>query len=131
MPEVAKILGVHRQTAWRFVDRGELTAYRYGNEWLVNKSDVVAFKEQRDVGGVKVAENSDKKTRTVTVTYEMEDVKCPDCGVLFSLPEDIIRDKIEEGEELSCPACGASFGLEDESEDEGEEGEEAEEVEEE
>ena len=124
--EAGKLLGVNRKTAWRFIDEGRLRAFRYSREWLVDKDSVLALKNKRE-GGEEVAEDVGEGGRVVTKTYVMEDIECPSCGVLFSLPVDVLADLDKRGEVLTCPACGEGIELEeDEDEDESEDEEEAE-----
>lgn len=57
-----------------------------------------------------------KNTRMITKTYEMEDIKCPECKDTFSLQTDLLKEMAE----VVCPYCSSVIQLEDEGDDEEE-----------
>ena len=50
--DVAKILGVHRNTAYRWASAGEFVSYRFGGTIRVRKSDLEKFIEGARIDGV-------------------------------------------------------------------------------
>jgi excisionase family DNA binding protein len=51
LKQVARLLGVHYVTAYRYVRHGELPAWREGSVWLVARADVDAFVDGRQSRG--------------------------------------------------------------------------------
>jgi excisionase family DNA binding protein len=45
--EVATALGVSKQTVERFINRGELPAFKVGTQWRIRQIDLDAFMESR------------------------------------------------------------------------------------
>jgi len=51
LKEAARLSGFSRQGLWARIQTSKLAATRPGNEWLVNKSDVLALKGTKSKGG--------------------------------------------------------------------------------
>ena len=47
LPEVAERLKVSRRTVYRWIKDGDLTAYKFANEYRIGESDLTKFLEQR------------------------------------------------------------------------------------
>jgi excisionase family DNA binding protein len=49
LPEVAERLKVSRRTVYRWIKAGELSAYKFANEYRITESDLKDFLEARRV----------------------------------------------------------------------------------
>ena len=49
LAEIAEKLKVSYRTAYRWVQAGELSAYKLGSEWRVAESDLQAFLDARNI----------------------------------------------------------------------------------
>ena len=47
MPEIADMFKVSRQTVYRWVKSGELSAFKLGHDWRIKNSDLQKFIEER------------------------------------------------------------------------------------
>lgn len=50
LPEIAERLKVSRRTVYRWVKDGDLSAYKFANEYRIAESDLKAFLERRRTG---------------------------------------------------------------------------------
>lgn len=63
LKQVARRLGVHYATAYRYVRSGQLAAHREGTAWVVTEADLVAFERHDHNGPAPVAELGSSITR--------------------------------------------------------------------